>query len=178
MEDKTSVFSKCPRLLFITVKGNGSYQKIGKINDLIRKVSGTYFIVREQNKQKDGFHYHAIVSQRKDLEPNWFRKGVHINVQNIGDKKIHHPIIPESEEERLMLKYGSTDLDDDDKLIADHQILQQTKLNTRHRNNVKYTHVARVLTYMYKELPVEPKEFEDFIYKRGGSPEAISRTTS
>lgn len=162
------LFFQQPRLLFITVKGPGSWQKIGKVNDLIRRVSDTYFIVRELNKEIDGYHFHAIVSQRKDIKPNWFRKGIHINVQNIGDKKGHKPNIPECEAEVNIRKYGSVDVPDgDDRIIADHinSAIQKKRADTR--KNVKYSHLTRTLEYMYKELMV-PIPFDNVIIKDPG----------
>lgn len=173
------IFQTQPRLLFITVKGPGRYQKIGKISDHIRRVSDTYLIIRETNKQKDGFHFHAVVSTRKDIKPNWYRKGVHIHVQPIGDKKKRCPVIPESSEEDAFQRYGTIDvLDGDDRIIDDFFINQRLKEQAHHRLNVKYTHLSRVMHYMFKEDQVF-KQYENIIFKGpGGSLEAILRTAS
>lgn len=157
-------FSKSPRLLFITVRGPGRWQQIGKINDFLRKISSHYFIVREKNKKTDGFHYHALVSQTKDIKPNWFRKGVHIHVTTVA-KSDRAPKIPECSDEDHFIKYGDNNPSGDEKIIIDtlRKIVQADRV--QHRANVKLTHLNRIVDYMFKESSPQHSAYLDYILK-------------
>lgn len=155
-----------PRQVFITVRGVGVYQRIGKINDMLRKVSDDFFIVREndvQTKEGSEYHFHALVSLKKDIKPNWYRKGVHINVQKVGDPS-RTPIIPEDGEMEDYLKYGedADDLDIVDKIMIDFHIKQNLKERALVHKLNKQTHLERIIVYMCKESPVE--EYSTYIF--------------
>lgn len=157
--DLNQHFLKLPRQVFITIRGPNAWQRIGKINDLLRRVSDDYFIVREndlQKKEGSEYHFHALVSLKKDLKPNWYRKGIHINVQKVGDPA-RTPIIPEDEVMADHLKYGADadDLDVIDKLMIDFHIKQNVKERALICKLNKQTHLQRIITYMLKDTPVE-----------------------
>lgn len=167
IEEILKHFSTQPRLLFITVRGSGRWQKIGKVSDLLKRVSSNYFIVREKDKKGDGYHFHSLVSTNKDIKPNWYRKGIHIHVVPVGDKKVRLPLIPQDEEEMLHLKYGDTIPEGIDKILIDGMLNLYSKDRIRHGRTVKNTHLARVVTYMFKELTI-PQQYTNYLYKRRG----------
>lgn len=162
-------FVNKPRLHFITVKGSTERQhKIGYMHDLLRKVSDTYYIVREPNIIADGYHFHALVSINKDyIEKKWYRKGVHIHVEALCKGKAN---IPQSFEEELYRKYGG--VDEDDPFGDNMTFLQKQILDIRHaacqkirileNRDKKKTDVGRVLSYMSKTHPTE--RYVDYMF--------------
>ena len=53
---------------------------------MLYKISGTYIIIREKNKVGNGYHFHALFTAKTAPKRNWFRKGVHINICELGKK--------------------------------------------------------------------------------------------
>lgn len=80
---------------FLTLRGEGRFQKIGAINDLCRMISDTYFITREANKATDGFHFHAVLQVKEEPKKSWYKKGVHMHLLHVGkSNEIHTPDNP------------------------------------------------------------------------------------
>lgn len=161
----SDLFFTLPRLVFVTVKSQSmAYQKIGKINDMLRRVATHYFIVREKNKQNDGFHFHALVSLRKDMKPNWFRKGVHINVKPVNNNKVG--MFPTSEEEHYFSKYGfNMDVPLEDKVIIDTVAKCKAKDRMRVCLGRKGQHIERTVNYMFKDFKADDfREYVHYIY--------------
>lgn len=83
----------------MTLKGmSGSkprVQKIGYINDILKKVSDHYYIVRETNKKHKGYHFHALYSVKRDfLKKEFHRKHIHICVRDVGKRYVYDPVDP------------------------------------------------------------------------------------
>lgn len=148
----STYFHKQARLVFLTVKGPEDHrsQKIGYVGDLCRRVSDAYFIVRESNKAKGGYHFHALVSIKKDIKPTWYRKGVHMNVQELG-RKVDPRSIPESFEESWVMKYGDKDISAEDRAIADCFNRAKAAESAKRSKGRKLNNVDRVLEYMVKD---------------------------
>ncbi len=159
-----------PRLHFLTLKGKTErQQKIGYVNDMLRKISSHYYIVRESNIQSQGYHFHAIFSLDRDIKPTWYRKGVHIQVVPLGDVKKRDPDFPTSldevlhiaEEERERVK----DMTSDD-LIVDDVSRKVVIARQSHRAKMKKVgHVTRVIVYMNKEGD-KTLQYTDYIYHK------------
>lgn len=157
-------FHKLPRLLFITVRGPDRWQKIGKVNDFIRRKSSNYFIVREKDKRKDGYHFHALVSQEKDIKPNWFRKGIHVHIKPVVSGKTPH--IPECAVEADILKYGTPDPPVGvERVIHDTLYSIARTKRTNHAQTVKNTKLLAILNYMFKEVTDNHQLYQDYIIK-------------
>lgn len=156
-------FKKLPRLHFITIRGADKYQKIGKINDMMRRVGATYFIVREEDKQKEGrFHFHALISLNKDITPNWYRKGVHINVQPLNSDTKHS--FPESYEEAEEIKHGENfeEATREDDLIANVIQRLQAKASAKRSLSRKTNSIENIVNYMFKDNP--STKYLDYIF--------------
>lgn len=175
----TRALSKATNLFFLTVKAVDPKvprtQKIGYVNDLLRKVSTHYLIVREKNLAMPGYHFHAIFSydivkkgHESKPKPSWFRKGVHMDPKPVGDEKKKDPDFPRNLDEALHVQ------DEERERVknfteGDHLIEEATRKisDAKRRVNAafkKQGHVARIITYMYKDLP--NTEYVDVIYKK------------
>lgn len=79
--------SKC-KSYFITIKppmgAPDKYQKVNFWSDRLRKLSSTYFIVREKNKAFDGYHFHALAVLATLPPKTWYKKGYHYCVRKTG----------------------------------------------------------------------------------------------
>lgn len=127
---------------------------------MVRKVSDNYFIVRETNKAKAGYHYHALLSLKKDLKPNWFRKGVHIHVSELATK-MNMDLLPQTSEESWDTKYEANS-DIIDRLIVDNTLRLKAKQAAKRGKIKKLSKVGNTLAYMFKEL-TEPKKYENYV---------------
>lgn len=162
------VFKQEARLIFLTVKAPIGHrgQKIGYVNDMVRKIADKYFIIREKNKQNDGFHFHALLSQKRDIKPNWFRKGVHIHVNSFNSP--FNGVIPESAMEADVLKYGEAILEHMpveeialvDSIVKERQKIQRLKCMSR-----KEKRLNRVVNYMEKDWTDTHSQYLDYILK-------------
>lgn len=150
-----------PRLCFFTFRGGaGRPQKIGYFVDMLKRgCVKDYMIVREHNKDKMTYHYHALGSLSKDLKPNWFRKGVHVHMSMLNPP-MDMGLLPSSFEEDFVKKYG-VEPEVDDIIIADHHRNASAKIRAKVGKRNKHWRVSSVLTYMFKDLH-EPKRFENY----------------
>lgn len=173
LEDVVRQFSKLPRLLFVTMKSmddNPRRQKLGFCNDMIRKLADSYFIVREQNKQKEGFHFHAIVSVKRDIKPNWYRKGLYVHLQVIGGPCPQYDPPTQEEDEHKVDEYLHEVGADTPELVElhlaarDHRIAEARRSKGVEMRDKKARHVSRVVGYMTKEL-VTPVEYGNYILR-------------
>lgn len=165
------MFSKLPRLHFVTINPNKGLDsklrinKIGKWSDYLKRFSKNYFIVRESEKN---YHFHALVSLDKDLK---FVKHVHFDVRPVSDK----PKIPDTrhqfvcEAERLgglvdggVLTSGEADvlLEAFEKKQTQEQREKQRQMKSFLRDK-KDNKLFNIFRYMLKENP--SILFEDYI---------------
>lgn len=163
-----SHFYNLPRLYHLT------YRKMGDpkgrlpsiVSNHVKKYSDNYLIVREKNKKTDGYHHHCIFSlnQFKEIKKNFFRKGVHMHLQKLGDTNPRLPTIPESAEhvDHIM----GIDRDDSLELTLIKKDLygQKVKIQAKRSRKKKSGHVTRVIDYILKELPEYPEQYIDYIY--------------
>lgn len=157
-------FVKQPRLFFITIKSSKvQHQKIDYAHKMIKKVSSNYFIIRERNKINQGYHFHCLVSLRKEcIQKKWFRKGVHIHVIPL---KQGVPNIPESQDEFYHKKERKENI-----LLADgipkesipQVIKAENKLRMVRSKCKKDNNIQKVLQYMNKDSP--DRQYIDYIY--------------
>lgn len=148
---------------FFTVKGEGKYQKIDTIDRLCRKISRTYVVVREANKKSVGYHFHALLKDCKKPPKNFFKKGVHMNLQKVGGDVVIRLVGGV----RVVAKPDTAHLLEMtvDKAI-EHVALQKV-LDKGTRDRKVVLHVSRVLHYMSKDLEL-PAQYTDYIYKHSG----------
>lgn len=146
---------------FLTVKGpDAKHNKIGYVNDLCRKISKTYIIVRETNKTTPGNHFHALLRLDKPPPKSWFKKGVHMNLQKVGGVPqgvTYQTPMPGLTQNEISLMYH---LDDADVAIAYVEDMIFEKLKKKMK---KATHIEKVLKYCSKDLNM-PMQYTDYIY--------------
>lgn len=165
LEGDFSSFENLPRLLFLTVKGPIDHrsQKIGYVNNMLRKVSDRFIIIREHNSLNAGYHYHALVSLKKDLKPNWFRKGVHIHITAVGNK-MDLDRLPSTSEEAWDVKYSEND-DLIDRAIINNTLRLKAKIAAKRCKIKKRSNVTNIMNYMLKEQN-SLKMYESYIVHR------------
>lgn len=149
-------YTNLPRLYFLTVRATkGSrprYSKIGFVGDQLRKISDQYFIVRESNKQFEGYHFHAIFSKRDDkpIHKGWYKKGVSFKMEPIGDHNPTPPKIPD-EIDREMELHITESMDITERIMRSEIKRLNLKESATIRKHKKTGHIDRVVTYMTKE---------------------------
>lgn len=158
------VFITKKDLRFLTVKG-GKFQTVQTVARLVKKISDTYLIVRERNKKSEGYHFHALLDCKVEPRKSWFKKGVHMNLQKVGDKgiiKSHLYAMP-------LPPLNSKDIDgmaQEDPVGAAKYVVDTAinnglvKLKKRKKKNA---HLGRVLQYMKKEQEL-PIQYIDYMY--------------
>lgn len=146
---------------FLTLKGS-AYQKIGKVSDLIRKISKTYVVVRELNKKSEGYHFHALIKVDKEPTKRWFRKGVHMNLQKLGNPSGSKNLptgMPMFNQNEI------SEIAEYDKDIALGIVKIQTLKTDWDNVNKKARYskdIKRITSYMSKEMEL-PAQYEDYL---------------
>jgi hypothetical protein len=166
--------------VFLTVKGDGKYQKMDIVVKLCKKISSTFFLVREKNKIIVGYHYHAIIKLRKPKLPpkNWFRKGVHMHISEICPPKSNIPPIYDTKLDienykKEILLTSKTELEKvlDLKRLKN-KILQEKINQIVYSDNKKIRKLKaakRILQYMCKELEFPEQYVNYYLQIRGKS---------
>lgn len=171
MDYLTGLFHAKKDLRFLTLKGE-KFQKIGKVSDLVRKVSDTYYIVREANKKSAGFHFHALLSLTKKPSKSWFKKGVHMNLLKVGKPQDNTgmTIPPPPMTASMMSEWVHFE----QKIASVHieQVLIENQLTALQKRNRIDTHIRRILAYMAKEQEF-PAQYTDYILVKGSNHQAL-----
>lgn len=165
-----------PRLYFMTVKDmlrvNPRRQTIGFVNDLVKRDSDHYFIVKEKNKVTDGFHFHAVFSARDEhVQCKWNRKGMHIYVHPVGDLAPRDPDFPRERwdyDHRADAKEADVAERGEIVVMADNMV-KAGKARVRAKTK-KEGHVGRCVVYLMKEVPPNPVKYVDYIYVKKAKP--------
>ena len=140
------------------------HQQIGFLSDRLKKISKTYLVVRETNKQDDKYHFHAVYKSTKHPPKSWFIKGVHMDVRKVGEYE--HKAFPiedftawsfNKQEHEDMIHYGEMTSKDLNKLKLQRRLNQ---VITRHL--ARKDHIDRVYAYITKELE-KPKQYTNYI---------------
>lgn len=152
---------------FLTLRGHKSKeQRIGYVNDLLRKISSTYLIVREKNHSNDGFHFHAIVKVHTVPKKAWYRKGVHMNLKRVGylipkpntftARHMHDNLagLEIDDAKRVLVAMSESNLDDYVQRATDVYVVRDSD-------------ISRVLCYMEKEMEM-PCQYVDYIWSKRG----------
>lgn len=147
-------------LRFLTLKGD-KYQKIGKVSDLIRKISDHYYVVRETNKKTTGYHFHALLECKKEPPKAWFKKGVHMNLQKVGKPSTTIGMtFPEPSMNQNQLSEMIYHEPETAPLVED--LIFEKQLKTSRATIQRRTNLGRVLHYMEKEQEL-PAQYSDYI---------------
>lgn len=160
------------RSFLFTIKSDKKiYQNINKIDKMISKISKTYIITRERNKKTAGYHFHAVFRADSAPKPGWFKKGIHMNLKEIGYKKDHKntppkkvplilPSIPWEEisnipDEEMRVRYINDY--NNERLYQYFRNEMKKELKNRDINNV--------LCYICKEITQNSLQYRDYIVK-------------
>lgn len=138
------------------------HQRVGFINNLCRKIANTFFIVREADHKKAGWHFHAMLKVVKEPTYTWFIKGVHMHLTKIGKAdsnigRLPPPINPTREEIATMLhwepeKYAEVEL----------SVLQAAFSKTVKQRRMD-DNKSKVCQYLLKEVSGNPVQYVDYI---------------
>lgn len=147
---------------FLTYRDPKKHVAIGKVNDHCRKVSDTYYIVRERDKATEGYHYHAIMLMNKEPAKGWYTKGIHINLKKIGRRANNVGMVlpvqgPTALEKAVELFHCPENKEALEKASLEHAMAGELKRYKRKN------HVDRVLNYMAKEQ-INPVRFVDYMF--------------
>lgn len=170
---------ECKYTHFFTFKGGlPRHQKIGFFADRLKKISKDFLITREVNKIVEGYHFHALAKLTKKPPKNWYRKGIHMHCQELGDLsrkakdpkasgrlacKVQIPTQKEVEEYVYLL-----DSPDDAEVLVDYGMAKMRQHTQRQRRKAKHSgHVRRVLKYILKDKPT--RQYIDYILLSKGS---------
>lgn len=189
-EEKTLPFTSLKtyftpgKTYFLTVKSDKeAHQRIGWVRDLVRQYSTTYYVVREANKVKKGYHFHALLRLEGPPPKRFFKKGVHMHLLCVGRKS--HPDADgrpdlEGVTQEGPVKFTKLELADmRHDGYADHELVATNQLfSSIHRAHVKtkkkHDNVANVLNYMHKERPSEALQYVDYLLVVRGKSVALS----
>lgn len=172
-------FLKKTKLYFITIKGaKKTHWKIDYARKKLRRISDSFVLVREPNVQKEGYHFHALISLTvPEIPKNWYQKGVHFNVQKVRN---NGTCIPSQEElfwreetQREDLKADGLAEAEIDSVIHHHKEIMKMKAKIR---KIKYDakmsdDLSRILRYMFKT--VSPSYMDMCFYIDGNSKMSI-----
>jgi len=165
---------------FLTIKGqpgsHAGFQRVGYIGDQLRKISDTYFAVREENHAQDGWHYHCLLSLRKEIPKGWYKKHTHYNLQKIGapdptdsdeydeGKPKHQRAVPDFTAQEIAEAAAFEPEAAEDMIIANHDAKAKRNNRKEHKKFVLNAHMERVVKYMQKEWTPEHKKYVDYIH--------------
>lgn len=152
---------------FLTYRDPSGKARLSNIRDHLRKVSDTYFLVREVNKKHVGYHYHALMVMKKEPAKGWYKKGIHINLKKIGKPQTLVGFVPSCpeltvREEEEMLHFDPTTYDG----VVTHALDKAHAAYIKRTGHVK--HLDRVIAYMHKEMPPEPVQYTHYAYVVNG----------
>lgn len=156
-------------LFFITIKdntGKGRFQKIGKVNDWIRRYSNTFFIGRGT---QGGNHFHILAGIEKNKNPIPV-KGIHFNIQCISNADPYVVDETIARTDREMTYYMETKAKD----IVDRYQISLTIPNMIKKHFTKISNqskrliskrkkdgdIERIISYIIKNIE-EDRETED-----------------
>ena len=152
---------------FLTYRMSGG-TTVSKVADKCRKVADTFFVIRENDKKGEGYHYHAIMRMNKEPPKSWYTKGVHINLKKIGR--------PQTTDGMVLPMGGSTAQDDlehlhhcpEDRPLVEEEILKRS-LDKHLKKTARLKNVERVLQYMSKDYQDRsPVRYVDYAYVYNG----------
>lgn len=154
-----------------------NYQNIDKVAKHVKKISDTFFLVREKNKKDVGYHYHAILVVKKEPPRSWFRKGVHIHLTKLGrftqDLKGFVPPIPEMNS-RDISEVNSHDPQEAEAILID-KVARQTYLKFQKKEQ-RLKYVRGVIKYLTKEF-INPIQYVDYVYQIGRTNHTLNLPT-
>ena len=161
--------------IFLTYKGTGVHQKMDTVVKLCKKISSTFFLVKEENKIASGFHYHVLIKLKGTKLPprNWYKKGVHMHILEIcpplfsGGPPPLYTSEKDFEDMRDQIKIESkTELE---KLLCLQKLenkIQTLKLKNQNyklsKKHKKLVACLKVLIYMSKECSEFPIQYTDY----------------
>lgn len=156
---------------FLTVRGKETEQakqKIDYVHKMCSKISNTYFIVRERNKQNQGYHFHAIVKVDKEPTRAWYKKGLHIHFKRIArpDSKVGFTI-PHNLD-ITGATYVAAHPAQDASITESHndQLINRAMQKMRKASYLQ-TCIERCLVYMSKEAEM-PIKYHDYLLIHNG----------
>jgi len=151
---------------FLTLRGHKPReQKLDFAIKMIKKVSATFVLVRERNHRKEGYHFHALLKMKSLPKKAWFKKGLHVNLQVVGGRKLPSYPLTFTGHEQMSLPI-------DAKTTAKMNDYVSVELTARvvlkHADTVcRNPHVIRCLHYMSKDLDM-PIQYYDYVVQLKG----------
>lgn len=155
-------------LRFLTLKGEEpKYQTLATVQRLCAIIANSYIIVREANKTKDGYHFHALLKVTKEPPKSWFKKGVHMNLKKVGRPQTMEGFVPPVP---LPTNREVHEAQRDEVITPEHleELYFQKAYIKSKREQIKRKNVERILIYMSKELdmPIQYKDYQLVISKK------------
>lgn len=162
-------------LRFLTIRDprGKKFQRVQQVSKHLQKISKTYLIVREKNKQNDYYHFHALVKVDTPPTKNWFRKGVSFQLKKVGKPDKPLAVIPENTviTQRELHEMRSEGMEAEATEIRERQVLDRV-MDTGLKSISRKKHVDRLLTYMGKEMK-DPIQYIDYMYLLQGKNQLI-----
>lgn len=175
MESFLKTLNQKEQFYFLTIKAQpGAIDKLqntGYIHDQCKKISNQFFIVRELNKTQNGFHFHVLLSLKKNIHKGWYKRHCHYNLQKIGAPKEPPPrdkpvptrdmvfTLQEIEEARYLFP------EEVQSMIEDNESVKLTnKAKKEAKKKIINDNIMRVASYMVKEWTPEHKLYVHYSY--------------
>lgn len=145
---------------FLTFKSQNKKHTLDFVRKLCSKVSNTYLICREANKQNDGYHYHAIIKKQDVIAEKWFVKGVHMRVYKVGDRK---PFLgPKVYGDRCLYEMFEEEIREHMPYIEE-EVINRKVVNGTYRVQ-RDRHTERVVDYITKEQGDQSLLYIDYTF--------------
>lgn len=162
-----------PNVHFLTLKTlkgpKDRFQSISKVSDHLRKVSKTFFLVREKNKKDEGFHFHALLLLPKKPSKGWYRKGVYTHLQKVGRRARCPSGLSVGPPDDM-----GWDLPEVQEILSE-EALDRVIQTAVVRSSVEKS-VGRLFSYMMKEF--HPERYVGYVLVCRGKSKAFTRTLS
>lgn len=154
-------------------------QQIGFVADKCRKVSKTYFIVKEKNKDQPGYHFHALLKLDKKPSRGWYKKNVHMYMKQLGTctcicdgesvgEGIVNPAPSLTSITQNDVYEADGKLDEEYSMQQLDRMLATADKQVRHKKDLD-----RVVNYMFKEYQSTHTQYRDYVLVVGGKSQTL-----
>lgn len=157
LSETQPLFEGSTNLFFLTLKGPKKvHNKIDFTVKKCKKISKNFLVVREKNKNTEGYHFHALIKADDGPPKTWYTKGVHMHLKKVGksDTKEGHTMpVPDITRRDVVM--------DECPMHYYVEAVEQRLIADIQKRQRRQTNVTKILTYMSKEMDM-PMQYTDY----------------